>query len=114
MTSQSNFSENYFSTWSSQKNANALEVSSVSGFELELLDGRRVIDGLSTAYNTSFGYSAQGIKDRIHQTVEEYPAALAKWHLPLREEQSQRLKALLGQEDGKIFYTVSGLSLIHI
>ncbi len=100
--------EHYFHTWASQKEASSVEVVSAQGFKFVLQNGEEIIDGLSTAFNTNFGYSEERIKRPVVEATNQFPAALSKWNYPQREEQSKRLKTLLGEKKGKIFYTVSG------
>lgn len=103
----------YYLTWNRQAEAGTLPVESAECDEFILSDGRRIYDFLSTSFQTNFGHDHSGIKDKIHRQLDSMPIASPKAEFELKESVSNRLLSLLGKQDGRLFYTVSGAEAVE-
>lgn len=103
----------YYVTWSQQADAVTLPIQSVERSRFYLENGHGVEDMASTSFQTSFGYSHRPIQNAIQEQLFQMPAASPKAAFALKEEASRKLVKFLEQEDGKIFYTVSGAEAVE-
>lgn len=102
----------FFVTWSRQRDAPLLPVERTSGDEMILRDGRTVYDFTSTSFQASFGHSHPGIVSAISRQLQRMPMASPKADFPLKRQATARLLARLGLP-GKILFTVSGAESVE-
>ncbi len=81
--------------------------------EFILSDGSRLYDFISTSFQASFGHSNQPIVDHITRQLHELPICTPKGTFSLKERVSRELISLTGQNQGKVFYTVSGAESVE-
>ncbi len=103
----------FFITWTTQSTSSTFEVVAAREDEFELTDGSLVYDFLSTSFQTSFGHSHPQIIQRIGQQLGVMSIASPKAEFSLKREVSLQLLSLLGFEQGKLFYTVSGAESVE-
>ena len=100
-------STNYIS-WSAQKDAPSIAIKSAKDAHFVLEDGSRLVDFISTSFQSHFGHSNQRIISAIKSQLDVLPITSPKGVFSLREKASQSLLDLLSLGGGKLFYTVSG------
>jgi taurine---2-oxoglutarate transaminase len=103
----------YFYSWTKQAGFSPFEVELGEHDEFVQPNGKRVYDFTSTSFQTSFGHSNRLIIDAITRQLGQMPIASPKAAFPLKTEVSQKLLGLLGFNDGKVFYTVSGAESVE-
>ncbi len=103
----------YFVTWTKQRDLVSLPIIGAADDEYHLADGLRVYDFVSTSFQAHFGHSNQRIIEAMVQQIRSLPIASPKASFPLKQEVSTRLLKLLDQPAGKIFYTVSGAESVE-
>lgn len=103
----------FFYTWTKQATMTPLRVDHCERDEFVLQDGRRIYDFISTSFQASFGHNHSTIIERISRQLGKMSICTPKGTFPLKEDVSQGLIDLIGQQSGKIFYTVSGAESVE-
>jgi taurine---2-oxoglutarate transaminase len=103
----------YFFTWSKQRDVQPLPLASAAEDYFVCTDGKVVYDFISTSFQASFGHSNQFIIDSLVRQTQELSIAPPKSKFALKDTVTRKLLDLVGQGDGKIFYTVSGAEAVE-
>ncbi len=103
----------FYYSWTRQDSPVDFPVSTATGDEFILEDGRRVYDFISTSFQTNFGHSQPLIQSRIAEQLKTMPIASPKSTFGLKQSVSDRLIQLIDLGPGKIFYTVSGAEAVE-
>lgn len=103
----------FFWSWSKQKSFSARSVKLSDDCSIELSDGRRVLDGMSSNFQAGFGHSCKKIKDAISRQLNEFPVAGPKFSFDLKSRVSLALLNLVDRGSGRIFYTLSGAESVE-
>ncbi|HMO13754.1 MAG TPA: aspartate aminotransferase family protein [Pirellulaceae bacterium] len=113
MNSSTSNSRPFYITWSAQSSAETLDVVGADGEDFVLSNGRRIFDFLSTSFQTSFGHSQEFIISSIERQLRQMSIATPKADFSLKRDVTEKLIALLGFSNGKLFYTVSGAESVE-
>ena len=103
----------FFITWSAQNTVSTLDVAEVEDSAFLLNDGSRILDFLSTSFQTNFGHRNTRIVEAIERQLRAMPISLPKAVFSLKSGASAELKRLLGFDSGKVFYTCSGAESVE-
>ncbi len=106
--------QSYYFTWTKQEDAPQLEIQSTTQDSYVLKDDQEVYDLSSCSYHLSFGLRNDTLTKVITTQYHDLPVAGPKIVYPLKQETTKKLINFLELEDnGKIFYTVSGAEAIE-
>ncbi|EQC51210.1 aspartate aminotransferase family protein [Bacteriovorax sp. DB6_IX] len=105
--------EAYYYSWTKQNSASKLEIKETTVDSYLTHDNREIYDLSSCSYHLSFGLRNERLTNAISDQYKVLPAAGPKLVYNLKQETSQKLLKALGQNEGKIFYTVSGAEAVE-